>query len=230
MSSPLVSGLLANGLEALVQRLQVGGMASITASWQSWFERAAWQLENDDSLDVRLSDAIAEKLAEASEALERGYDGSSSLHGLVSLYQQGQSVESRWSRRAQGLTWDQLQTVTFKDLQKALDAAEKKSFKLVRAWLDRVEQRLFSTWESYETSVVLPDEVTTESVLGHRYLSQGIEGWLEALAELRETLESGVDRVSVLGRAEAAQRFLLTMQIEQDQAPTKRALLALAAS
>lgn len=227
MKTAMTPNFLSNGLEALVEQIQAGGMASIMVSWRSWFERAARQLETDDSLDARLTDAIAEKLAEAEEALELGRDGSSSLRNLANLYRQERSLENRWARRAKSLSPAQLQTVTFKDLQKALDAASKKRFKLVKAWLDRVEQRLFSTWERYESSVVLPEEVTTESVLGHRYLSQGIEGWLEALAEFRATLETGVDRESVLSRAEAAQRLLLAVQLEQEQNCSKRAVLAL---
>ena len=75
---------------------------------------------------------------------------------------------------------------------------------------------------------MLPEEVTTESVLGHRYLSQGIEGWLEALAEFRSTLKTGVDRQAVLARAEAAQRLLMVVQLEQQEKTCPLAVLAAA--
>ena len=228
MNNPLKPKFLSNGLEALIEQLQNGGAASIMSSWRFWLDRVTRQLETDDTLDARLTDALAEKLAEAEEALEGGRDGSSSLHGLATLYKQGRSLESRWSRRAQNLTTEQLQTVTFRDLHKALEAAAQKRFKLVEAWLDLVEQRFFSIWDNYEISVVLPEEVTTESVLGHRYLSQGIEGWLEALAEFRSTLKTGVDRQAVLARAEAAQRLLMVVQLEQQEKTCPLAVLAAA--
>lgn len=215
MKNNLRPNLFENGLEVLVEQIQRGGISSITASWKSWFERAIRQLEVDDTLDPHLTDVLADRLVEADEALEVGEDGSLFLNDIVDLFQDGGRLERRWEFLAQNLTNEELETITFLDLKKALAAAEQGSLDIVNAWIDLVEDRFISTWEGYEESTVLPEEVTAESVLGHRYLTQGVEIWIEALVMFRNTLESGLDREEILALAEQAQRYLVVVEVEQ---------------
>ncbi len=217
MNRTLAPTFVGNALATLVEHVQQGRVAAIVASWHGWFEKTMQQLESDDTLDARLVDEIADRLTQVEEALEHGGDAARPLRSLASLLAPQECLESRWARLADSFRWEELQTVTFKDLQKALDAADERRFQPVEAWIERVERRIFNIWEQYELSTVFPEEVTTESVLGHRYLSEGIEGWLEALGGLRSGLRTGVDRESVLARAEAAQRLLLTVHRTEAQ-------------
>ena len=208
------------GLDALVRQLELGGVASLGFSWQSWFEGAAAQLESDDTIDVRLTDELAESLAEAEEALTTGYDCAPALRRLVRLYyrnQQGKPLETLWREKAANLGLVQLETSTWEDLHKALDAATAGRLDLVARWIDKVEETFLAVWESYQQSDILEQEVTAESVLGHRLLREGIEGWLAALAQFRATL-TAVDRAAVLAQAEVGQRLLMVVQVIEQEA------------
>jgi hypothetical protein len=115
------------------------------------------------------------------------------------------------------LSITQLRSTLWDDLVKALDAAAHAP-ELVEAWLDHSETELLRSWEGYEQGDVLANEVTIESILGHEFLSSGLEEWLQALAELRDGLSLGrVDRAAILARAEAGQRLLVTVQAIEDE-------------
>lgn len=130
---------------------------------------------------------------------------------------QGPCLETVWREKAQNLGLAQLETSTWEDLHKALDAAASGRRALVSKWIDTVEDTFLKTWESYEKSDVLEHEVTAESVLGHRFLQEGIEGWLEALAAFRESLETGLNRSEILAAAETAQRLLIVVQMVEQE-------------
>lgn len=212
-----------NGLEALVNQLEKGGLFSLSGGWQAWFEAAALQLENDDSLDAHLTDQMADALGEAEECIGAGRNALPALNRLISLYHRGQSqlsLEEKWLKKAQGLGLAQLDTPTWNDLHLALDAAQAGRASVVLRWVEMVEEKFISTWESYEASDVLECEITTESVLGHRFLREGSELWLEALGQLKESLLSGaaLDRSAILAQAEAGQRLLVLMQVLEAEA------------
>jgi hypothetical protein len=210
----------ARGLDVLVRQLELGGVASLGHAWQTWFESAASQLESDDSIDARLTDELAESLAEAEEAIMTGYNCAPALRRLVSLYyrnQQSKPLETLWREKAANLGLVQLETRTWDDLHKALDAAAQGRSALVARWIDKVEETFLAVWESYQQSDILEEEVTAESVLGHRLLREGVEGWLEALSQFRDTL-TAVDRAAVLAQAEVGQRLLMVVQVVEQEA------------
>lgn len=223
MSQTLITNS-SNGLEALVSQLEKGGLFSLSGGWQGWFEAAAQQLENDDSLDARLTDEMADALGEAEEAICEGRNSLPALNRLVALYHRGQgelTIEAKWLKKAELLGLAQLETPVWNDLHRALDAAEAGRSGLVAKWLEKVEEKFIATWESYEAGDVLDEEITTESVLGHRFLQEGSELWLGALAEFKDALEGGVTaatRSSILAQAEQGQRLLVLMQILEQEA------------
>jgi hypothetical protein len=219
MSQTLIAS--SNGLTALVNQLQSGGMYSLGAAWRNWFEAAAEQLENDDSLDARLTDEMADALGEAEAAICEGRNSLPALNRLVSLYHRGQaelSLEAKWTKKAQMLGLAQLESPIWNDLHSALDAAEAGKVAPVARWIEMVEERFIATWESYEAGDVLENEVTTESVLGHRFLRDGAELWLSALGQFKDSLAGGLDRGSILAQAEEGQRLLVVMQILEQEA------------
>ncbi len=210
-----------NGLDNLVAQLEKGGLFSLTGSWQAWFDAASAQLEVDDSIDSRLTDEMADCLGEAEEAITQGYTSQPALNRLVSLYHRNQEslpLELKWRRRAAGLGLAQLESNTWEDLHAALDAAQAGRTSSVARWLDLVEQHFLNSWESYEDGDVLEEEVTTESVLCHRFLMEGTELWLDALSTFRESLGGAIDRASILELAEAGQRNLILVQILDQEA------------
>lgn len=220
MSLTLIENRTNAGLEALVRQLEEGGAGSLGSGWQAWFEAAAEQLETDDSIDARLTDEFAETLAEAEAALLGGWNSGPALNRLVSLYYRNlhsKPLEQRWRARAEGLGMVQLETRSWLDLHKALDAAVAGRLGLVRKWIDNVEATFLAAWESYEGSDILEAEVTIESVLGHRLLREGVEGWLEALAIFRDSLGQ-VDRAAILAKAEIGQRLLIVVQVIEQEA------------
>lgn len=208
------------GLDALVSQLEKGGVFSLGLGWRGWFENAALQLETDDTIDARLTDELAETLAEAEEAMVAGLNSQGALNRLVSLYYrnlESKPLEQRYREKAAGLGAVQLETRSWSDLHKALDAAEAGRLGLVTKWIDKVEETFLAAWDGYEGSDILEQEVTAESVLGHRLLREGVEGWLEALATFRDSLGS-VDRAAVLAQAEVGQRLLMVVQIVEQEA------------
>ena len=70
-------------------------------------------------------------------------------------------------------------------------------------------------WRGYELSVaVFEDEITTETVLCHRFLKQGLACWIRAL----EILKAGnFDPDKVLENAMEGQRLLVMVQIVEDE-------------
>lgn len=203
------------GLDHLITRLNIGGVNALGSAWQAWFASALEQLEADDSIEAHVADAMADALSEAEEALSLGHRPEAALQRLVALFTEART-EAHWRLKAQSLRPEQLSSTTWNDLHKALDAAAH-SPALVEAWISHVEGEFLAQWDSYESSDVLPQEVTSESILGHEFLSQGLEEWLSALAELRDSLDTQVDRASVLARAEAGQRLLVAVQVIEEE-------------
>ncbi len=120
------------------------------------------------------------------------------------------TLESRWRRAAAELTISELNSGTWRDLHRAFQAEALGRRDLVERWLDQTEATILAAWEGYETTTVLDEEVTLESVLGHHLLREGAEYWLEALGLLRESLGQ-IDREAVLELAEEGQRLLVAL-------------------
>lgn len=179
----------------------------------------------DDSIEPHLADSLADALVEAEEALQIGHRPDEPLSRLVNLFAQA-NLKARWTTRSETLRSQDLQSSMWDDLHKALDAATA-SPAVVEAWVDWAEGEFLSQWERYESSDVQPQEVTIESVLGHQFLQSGVEHWLEALFELKETLPSGIDSASILAQAEAGQRLLVTVQvIEEERRNVQKSFIA----
>ena len=208
------------GLEQLVHRIQVGGVDSLSTCWEAWFSGALEQLEMDDSIEARVADGMADALAEAEEALREGLRPEQALLRLVGLFSEAR-VELVWRQKASSLQAEQLHSTTWDDLHKALEATTH-SPALVEAWVDWAEGQFLSLWESYEAGDVLCKEVTIESILGHEFLAEGVEEWLTALAQLRESLDGPVDHASILQRAEAGQRLLMALQVIEQERRNQR--------
>lgn len=108
----------------------------------------------------------------------------------------------------------------YRKLAEDLTAKEWKTSRLRRifAWLEGEDEDLedlrrsiLATWEEYQSISIAESEVTAETVVGHRLLLDGLEGWLEAL-DLLESAESDEQQQEALGVAVYANRLLVAVQ------------------
>ncbi|MFA5508134.1 MAG: hypothetical protein WC314_13890 [Vulcanimicrobiota bacterium] len=138
-------------------------------------------------------------------------------------------LHAHWRERIRLFTEVELQTGLMLDLRRALEALEQRRTSVVLRWVDLVEERLLEVWNRYERTPLVSDEVTAETVLGHRFLDHGVEGWLDVLAGLREKAGGAtVSRSTLLEEALEAQRNLLAVQriAESSEEPLHRFLSA----
>ena len=209
------------GLCDLVNLWTGSAQSNLESRWRDRFSAAAEQLEIDDLIDSRLTDMMADCLAEAEEALDSGYDFRPALNRLCSLYHRNlESVplETVWRRKAAHLGAVQLNSSSWGGLHAALDGAIRGELVKVAGWLEQMEEYFLNCWDNYENSDILESEITTESVLCHRFLQEGIELWLEALAEFRDGLQTqSLCRTKVLALAEEGQRYLVVVQLLEDE-------------
>ncbi len=207
-----------NGLDQLVIEIEKGKIGSVLSSWTIWLERAVLQLEEDDSIDARFTDALAESLEEIDAALAEGFGVEVAVKGLVSLYHRHEtalSVESRWRRRISELGRVQLETGLWLDIEAALEAVAAGETVRVARWLDQVRAKFQNAWARYLDSDILLCEVSEESQAGHRLLGEGIQAWIRAFELFRSGLTKGVDREAVRAEAEHGQRLLVGLQVIQ---------------
>lgn len=124
-----------------------------------------------------------------------------------------ENTEARWRQLADSLPSEQLDSGLIVDLHRALDALESGRTGVVERWLELMENRFIAAWHDYESTEVLEDEITAESILGHHMLREGLEGWLETLDCVRAAISNGaVDRRGIFEQALEAQRMLVSVQ------------------
>lgn len=206
------------GLDDLVARLEQGG---ILASWEVSGEclaAALEQLEVDDRFDGALTDAMVDTLVMAEDAMTEGQSVAGALNRLVSLYNRARregGLERVWRGRVADLTQDDLETELWLDLHEVLDLVADGDQDTAESWLEETSHRFQSAWARYESETVFfEDEITSETVLCHRFLKEGAGLWLEALLKL----QSGqVDAEEVLRTAEQGQRLLVMVQVIEDE-------------
>ncbi len=118
-------------------------------------------------------------------------------------------LEDEFRRLAAELPEQQWKTSQYLELIRQLDESEEDDL------LDYLEQRrlqLLQSLESYRGNQMLPQEVTAETVTGHRLLEEGIQGWLEGVEELLETIPADGDCEPALERIEESNRLLVSVQ------------------
>ncbi len=178
---------------------------------------AVEQLENDDSWGDKLTDKIADALAQIEEDFTHKGEAGSAIARLEYLYSHGrasQQLERDWSDRLLSLSRDELRSGSWSDLEKALKHAKRGNFQVVAGWLARTERRFLSTIEQYDQLPITEAEVTTETVLAHKYLNSGVEYWLSSLALFEETMGTpDFCEQSILQLAEKGQKHLVAVSL-----------------
>ena len=211
------------GMDRLVSQYRRLGAESFGANLTAQLKQAAIQLEQDPKWNARLTDLMAIALSEAAEEYRETGSAQASLERLNFLYTHGkaaQDLEDEWTLRMNALPKENLESTLTSDLERALVAAQNGRTNLVTRWVEHTEERILQVAASYESLSISTDEVTTESVLSHRLLLEGIEYWLEALALFQEGLEGGLDVEQVRSLAWQGQRrlkFVESLKAEEQQ-------------
>ena len=190
------------------------------------------QLESDDSWGDRLTDAMAEVLAQIEEDYELQGQADEAFRQLEFLYSHGriaQDLEIEWKTRLASFSHEELQSSLWVDLVRAVKHAQIGNTEVVRTWLSKTEQRILATMDQYEHLSITSSEITTETVLAHKFLNTGVESWLEALALLDAALdEPDSCAQAVLDCAREGQRYLLAVSLLNRQIASKENFLRLA--
>lgn len=105
-------------------------------------------------------------------------------------------------------------TSTYLELEAALDSFDEDGDELqLRDYLEFRQEAIQQVLERYANETILSEEVTSESVVGHRLLTEGLAGWLEALELAQVSLQQGeASWQSPLEAAERGNRLLLATQ------------------
>lgn len=101
-----------------------------------------------------------------------------------------ESSERELLELAESLSPEQVTTARLSSFLELLQAIEESGVEESMAALESLESRLKSSWESYIAGRFQEDEVSAQSVAGHRFLEAGFQCWFEAVeAAQREEIE-----------------------------------------
>ncbi len=200
-----------NGLDLLVNLIRRGAPIQ---NLELWVERAFHQLESDDSIDAETADRSAVALenlllASQSEASIAPYLGE-----LVIAYGSSPDLATAWEIRRRTLGEEEIRTELWDDFEDALACLREGDPESAALWVEELAQSFSQARDDYYGIQVLEEEICLESVLGHRFLKEGIDSWLQAMTSLRESIEQGIDRLNeIVGLARDGQRSLMVVQL-----------------
>lgn len=200
------------GLDRLIREYRKNGACGFEDTLLDALESAALQLASDDSWDDEITNRMASLLLAAKEEYQLSGFAPRALEHLDSMYSNGrevQKIRNQWHSWVESTPISVPESVSTRELELAFRALRLGRWELVEDWLPEIEGRFLEAAEEYEALTIVENEVTAESVLGHRLLVEGIDGWLEALALLREGLESTIDESEIRQIAHQAQKKLL---------------------
>jgi hypothetical protein len=124
-----------------------------------------------------------------------------------------EDLESEFRAMAAQFTEEQWRTSAYVDLENALlDFEEDGELDGLLLKLQSREEKIRESLDGYRATSLTPEEVTAETVTGHRLLCDGLEAWLAALGALAEAAESGGAWEPGLEAAERGNRLLLAVQ------------------
>jgi hypothetical protein len=128
------------------------------------------------------------------------------------LLSEGERLELEFRRLAEEMPSEDWYTVNYKRVLQAVNQCKRgEPGPLERAVIDLGE--LFEkAWEPYSTTAIAPEEITAETVVGHRLLQEGIQGWFDALEQLELAMNGECEFDEALETAEMANRLCVAVQ------------------
>lgn len=88
--------------------------------------------------------------------------------------------------------------------------------------LQEIDGEVELAWDEYAQLHIREDEVTLETVLGHRFLLEGLEGWKAAVEEAFRAAEEGDSVDRALEFAEQANRMLVAVGVHAERVAQQR--------
>lgn len=124
----------------------------------------------------------------------------------------GVLLEQEFRRAASELPEQEWATDAYQGALRAIEAYEAGDDDALENWSRALSERLETAWNQYSEVPVLSEEITAETVVGHRLLKEGFQGWYDAQELLILAAEEDGDFEEGLARAEEASRLLVAVQ------------------
>lgn len=207
-------------LECLLELFESDASIAGNNEISALLEMAWEELEENSLLHPTVQQLLQDALEAADQELHQRGTAFTSLRRIVQIYRSGGAyfeLRDSWAQELASIPPDRLETSSWRDLQKALDAAVKGKNEAVIRWVEKMEERFLGALQQYEDVKIMAREVTAETVLCHQYLIHGVECWLRALALLTEGLDQGLDREAVENAASEGQRNLVFLQTRKKE-------------
>lgn len=118
-------------------------------------------------------------------------------------------LEEEFRQLAEELPEEQWRTSHYLELIRQLDESDEPQ---LLDFLERRRSQLLQSLQGYRQNQVMDQEVTAETVAGHRLLEEGIQGWLQGVEMLMEAIPSDGDCEPALERIEESNRLLVSVQ------------------
>jgi len=122
-------------------------------------------------------------------------------------------LEDEFRQLAMALPDAEWQTSQFLELDARLaDFAEDHNQDALLDYLEARQQQLELALSTYSGNLVLPQEVTAETVVGHKLLTEGMRCWLQGVNLLIGAVPGGGDEEPGLAQVEQGNRLLIAVQ------------------
>ena len=129
-----------------------------------------------------------------------------------SLLSDGERLELEFRRLAEDLPTEDWYTTNYQRVLKGVNQSKKGNPAPLEAAIVELGELFERAWEPYSTTAIAPDEVTAETVVGHRLLQEGLQGWFDALEQLELAMSGECEYDDALDTAEQANRLCVAVQ------------------
>jgi IS5 family transposase len=122
-------------------------------------------------------------------------------------------LEQRYRQIAANLEEREWYTALYDEALAVVDLAETGSIPQATQIVAQIRERLQLYWTSYATTPVMEDEISGETIVTHRLLQDGVEGWLQGLDQMDLAFAGKLSYDEALHTAETANRLLVATEL-----------------
>lgn len=151
----------------------------------------------------------AEELRALAQEFEDFVDGELDEESLLP---EGERLELEFRRLAESLEPEDWYTTNYQLVLKAVNSCKKGDPAPLEQAIADLGELFENAWGPYSTTPITPEEITAETVVGHRLLQEGIQGWFDALEQLELSMCGEGDFDEALETAEIANRLCVAVQ------------------
>jgi hypothetical protein len=141
----------------------------------------------------------------------------------------GVRLERELREMAAGLPEASWKTGNYLRLESGVKLAEQGASEALEEAIDDMRETLVLAWNPYLQLPISQSEIVAESVVGHRLLVEGFQGWTHALDFLDAALDGEIPYATALAKVAQANRILVSVQVlarrtEASAAPQEQGL------